>query len=100
MNVLVLMAVMISATTLLDHTPVTATQDIDLLLMEENVICNAPLLFARVGSPLSPGDDIDECSEMPQNCDQVCTNTEGSFTCGCEAEYVLDSDGTSCSGKM
>ncbi len=31
-------------------------------------------------------------------CHQVCTNTEGSFTCGCEAGYVLDSDRASCSG--
>ncbi len=38
MNALVLlMAVMISAPTLLDHTSVTATQDIYLLLMEKNV---------------------------------------------------------------
>ncbi len=38
MNALVLfMAVIRSASTLLDHTPVTADQDIDLLLMEEDV---------------------------------------------------------------
>ncbi len=38
MNALVLlMAVITSAPTLLDHTPATATQDIDLLLMEEDV---------------------------------------------------------------
>ncbi len=41
--------------------------------------------------------DIDECTGS-NICHQVCTNTEGSFTCGCEAGYVLDSDGASCSG--
>ena len=44
------------------------------------------------------GDDIDECSTGPNNCDQVCANTEGSFTCACEAGYVQDTDGASCSG--
>ncbi len=40
MNALVLlMAVIRSAPTLLDYTPVTATQDIDLLLMEGDVSC-------------------------------------------------------------
>ncbi len=48
---------------------------------------------------LCKGDDIDECAG-PNICQlQVCTNTEGSFTCGCEAGYVLDSDSPTCSGK-
>ncbi len=47
MNALVLlMAVIISASTLLlDHTPVTATQDINLMMMEEDVIIFILLLF-------------------------------------------------------
>ena len=56
MNALVLlMAVIRSAPTLLDHTLVTATQDIDLLLVEEDVSSYLPLylyqehlLIARV----------------------------------------------------
>ena len=28
----------------------------------------------------------------------MCTNTEGSFTCGCNDGYLLDSDGTTCNG--
>ena len=43
------------------------------------------------------GYDIDECTGS-NNCHQVCINTEGSFTCGCEAGYVLDSEGATCSG--
>ena len=115
MNALVLlMAVIRSAPTLLDHTPVTATQDIDLLLMEENVtyylmrtivyiyIRSSMLIIRlRLGPPIArciyTGDDVDECT-VPDVCHQVCTNTEGSFTCGCEAGYVLDSEGASCSG--
>ena len=42
--------------------------------------------------------DIDECSEDTDNCNQTCTNTEGSFTCGCDDGYILDSDETTCNG--
>ena len=42
--------------------------------------------------------DIDECSEGIANCSQVCTNTDGSFTCECNDGYLLDTDVTSCNG--
>ena len=42
--------------------------------------------------------DIDECSEDTDNCNQTCTNTEGSFACECDDGYYLDSDGTTCNG--
>ncbi len=114
MNALVLrMAVIISAPTLLDHTPVSATQDMSLLPMKEDVsfFIHVALNYELMTSfsyalrflghhyclSAYTGDDIDECAG-PNICQQVCTNTEGSFTCGCEAGYVLDSDGASCSG--
>ena len=42
--------------------------------------------------------DIDECSENTDGCSQMCNNTEGSFTCGCNNSYLLDSDGITCIG--
>ena len=42
--------------------------------------------------------DIDECSENTDNCSQICTNTDGNFTCGCNNGYLLDTDGTTCNG--
>ena len=42
--------------------------------------------------------DIDECTNNTDNCNQTCTNTEGSFTCGCNGGYELNSDGTTCNG--
>ena len=43
--------------------------------------------------------DIDECTVGTANCDSnaTCTDTEGSFTCTCNAGYT--GDGTSCTGK-
>ena len=31
---------------------------------------------------------------------KVCTNTPGSYTCGCNPGYELDGDGFSCNGKL
>ena len=42
--------------------------------------------------------DVDECSEGAHNCDQLCTNIVGSFTCSCNTGYTLDSDGRTCIG--
>lgn len=43
--------------------------------------------------------DVDECSTTRNNCTQICTNTIGSYQCGCNAGYMLDTDGLTCSGK-
>ena len=42
--------------------------------------------------------DVDECGDDTDGCSQTCTNTEGSFTCGCNDGYVLNVDGTTCDG--
>ena len=46
--------------------------------------------------PSIPQDD-DECQQL-RVCAQVCTNTPGSYTCGCDPGYELDGDGFSCNG--
>lgn len=40
--------------------------------------------------------DIDECEKKP--CESGCTNTQGSYTCTCDADmgYVLGEDSRSC----
>lgn len=40
--------------------------------------------------------DRDECS-LPV-CSQTCTDTEGSYTCGCHIGYKLSADKTTCTG--
>ena len=42
--------------------------------------------------------DIDECASGSAGCEQVCTNTVGSFTCSCNTGFTLSS-GTFCTGK-
>ena len=43
--------------------------------------------------------DIDECSDGTDDCTQTCTNTDGSFICGCNSGYLLNTDGFTCNGK-
>ena len=41
--------------------------------------------------------DIDECSsDTTHNCEQVCVNSEGSYTCSCNDGFTLQSDLQSC----
>ncbi len=42
--------------------------------------------------------DIDECSTTINNCQQVCTNTEGSYSCSCSEGFTLATDGRNCTG--
>ena len=41
--------------------------------------------------------DIDECLNA-SNCEQICTNTDGSFVCGCLSGYRLIEDTNNCAG--
>ena len=43
--------------------------------------------------------DTDECSLRIDNCVQTCTNTEGSFLCGCNTGFQLNRDGATCNGE-
>lgn len=41
--------------------------------------------------------DIDECTLLINNCEQICVDTIGSFNCSCRDGFVLNSDQSSCS---
>ena len=43
--------------------------------------------------------DIDECAENSDGCEQMCTDTDGSFECSCRDGFRLGSDGRSCDGE-
>ncbi len=59
-------------------------------------------MFAQTLNFLSPPllyTDVDECNSTSlNNCSQVCVNTEGSYTCDCEAGYRLAADLITCEG--
>jgi len=40
--------------------------------------------------------DLDECAQGTSQCSQICLNTPGSFTCGCQPGFQLDFDGRGC----
>ena len=40
--------------------------------------------------------DINECTANTDGCDQVCTNTDGSFECSCNSGFTLSNDGKTC----
>ena len=43
--------------------------------------------------------DIDECRLGSSNCTQLCSNTIGSYLCGCNNGYILGMDNITCNGK-
>ena len=41
--------------------------------------------------------DVNECSIGEHDCEDVCTNTVGSYSCSCRDGYALDDNGRTCS---
>ena len=44
--------------------------------------------------------DLDECAVNNGGCAQICSNTEGSFTCSCNPESTLASNGRDCGTQL
>jgi hypothetical protein len=42
--------------------------------------------------------DIDECAMNTDNCEQMCVNTPGGFTCACASGFTLVNE-IACGGK-
>ena len=43
--------------------------------------------------------DNDECTLGTDECNQICSNTDGSYNCFCKTGYELELDGHTCVGK-
>lgn len=43
--------------------------------------------------------DIDECSLDSVNCDQLCSNSNGSYACSCRSGFVLNDNNYTCDGE-
>ena len=44
--------------------------------------------------------DKDECASNNGGCQTVCTNTDGSFNCGCSTGYEVHPNGFACIGEL
>ena len=45
--------------------------------------------------------DIDECSnDTLNNCEQICRNTPGNYTCDCHSGYTLNDNQVTCKRKI
>ena len=44
--------------------------------------------------------DINECETANGGCEQMCSNTIGSFACSCTVGYRLDENGLNCTGEQ
>ena len=44
--------------------------------------------------------DANECNTNNGNCQQICSNTVGSYNCSCNKGYVLDEDKHGCTGNF
>ena len=40
---------------------------------------------------------MNECLDDNGGCEQICNNSEGSYSCNCNDGYSADLDGTGCS---
>ena len=57
-----------------------------------------PIRFMLVSLDFYSLPDYDECTDNNGGCDQICSNTIGSFFCSCGDGYMLDVDMISCNG--
>ena len=43
--------------------------------------------------------DVDECAVSSDDCQQVCTNNDGGYSCSCRSGYNLTEDMKTCYSK-
>ena len=91
---------MVSVLTLLVPIIVSVMEDINwnLTVTVVKVSIRRALLYSLWSLLLSVCIDKDECSLGTDDCDNVCFNNVGSYTCGCGVGYTLGSDELDCEG--
>ena len=67
---------------------------------EQEVRDNTVAMSATVRSNTASfhAGDVNECLVNNGGCQQICTNTDGSFMCSCNTGYVLAGNGLGCNG--
>lgn len=59
---------------------------------------SSPSHMTLMLNKFNSGADIDECQVDTTLCDQICMNTDGSFTCTCHEGYQLTAGDKQCQG--
>jgi hypothetical protein len=62
-------------------------------------MCGCREGFQMISDSATNCEDIDECELQIHNCQQDCSNTEGSYVCSCRAGYELADDEMSCTAR-
>ena len=88
------MAVLMVVLLLTTLNNVSVLQDMLLTLLNAMVCKPALNMCNEYSSPI----DINECS-MFNPCEQMCTNTNGSYQCSCRNGFILKSDNSTCQGN-
>ena len=66
----------------------------------DNVTCNGKISIIYMIPKLRIWFlDINECILGTSSCSQLCTNTIGSYLCGCNIGYALAADNVTCNGE-
>ena len=82
---------------LMESSHVHVTQDMYCILMASLALVSKPSIHDNNNAFI--GLDIDECALDTDTCQQVCINTNGSYTCSCMEGCSLDANGNTCSGN-
>ena len=74
-----------------------------LVLMEQIALqvklCNVqPRYIAIINDLFIMDIDVDECQTSNGGCDHFCNNTDGSYICSCQQQFILSHDQLSCIG--
>ena len=94
------MTVNTTAITLWDHILVAAMMDTFLIGMDYNAMVRKYVMYQSYYCSCFPLLDIDECSLQLDECEQVCVNLDGSYTCECYEGYAIVSNRYyTCEGK-
>ncbi len=70
------------------------------LLSSNGHTCLGEDLFCMIDYIIATRLDVNECSTGNGGCSQICTNTVGTYSCGCTSGYTLSNDTISCLGEQ
>ena len=65
----------------------------------ENIGTTAIIFFSICNFLQNAHTDLDECALGISGCNQICTNTNGSYVCSCYLGYQIALDNRTCTGK-